>query len=55
MYSNGIKTEKAGEEMVHKLKTIRADMLVLQCQLQVSEATAYLNKVPLLRFLHLLL
>lgn len=28
------KTEKAGEEMVHKLKTIRADMLVLQCQLE---------------------
>lgn len=34
MYLNGIKTEKAGEKMVCKLKTIRADMLVLQCQLE---------------------
>ena len=29
-----IKTEKAGEKMVCKLKTVRADMLVLQCQLE---------------------
>lgn len=34
MCSNEIKIEKAGEEMAHKLKTIRADMLVLQCQLE---------------------
>ena len=34
MCSNETKTEKAGEKMVCKLKTIRADMLVLQCQLE---------------------
>lgn len=31
---NETKTEKAGEEMAHKLKTIRADMLMLQYQLE---------------------
>lgn len=34
MCSNETKTEKAGEEMAHKLKTIRADMLMLQYQLE---------------------
>ena len=34
MCSNEIKIEKAGEEMAHKLKTIRADMLMLQYQLE---------------------
>lgn len=37
MCSNETKTEKAGEKMVCKLKTIRADMLVLQCTKTLKE------------------
>lgn len=34
MYSNGTKTEKAGKKNGTQIKTIRGDMLVLQCQLE---------------------
>ena len=48
------------KDMIPRYQTMKGHKIIrkagwVQCQLQVSEATACLNKVPLLRFLHLLL